>query len=198
MADDLKRAITTIRDGLKLQIDRSEKGKETAFTARSRDLGIADPDIQRDVSNAQLVQGAMGAAYLAADYFLDPDKYSAEALKDKASRTAVARVVQEGEKLINNQLPEGLNLNIDYKGLGFEDVAEGRLPAVGASFERPVELGRFKGTAGIRGSIDPESKGYGVRAEIKGRFAKGGKVKKYAKGGHVKQYSNAPRKPRLK
>ncbi len=189
MADDLKRAVTTIRDGLKSQIDRSERGKETAFTARSRDLGIANPDIQRDVSNAQLAKGAMGAAYLAADYFLDPDKYSAEALKDKASRTAVARVVQEGEKLINRQLPEGLNLNINYKGLGFEDVAEGRLPAVGASFERPVELGRFKGTAGVRGSIDPETKEKRLRFGLAGKFAK---------GGHVKQYSNAPRKPRLK
>ena len=191
MADDLKRAITTIRDGLKLQIDESEKGKETAFTARSRDLGITNPNIQRDVSNAQLAKGAMGAAYVAADYFLDPDKYSAEALKDKASRTAVARVVQEGEKLINRQLPEGLNLNIDYKGLGFEDIAEGRVPTVGASFERPVELGRFKGTAGIRGSIDPESGEGRVGARVTGRFAKGGKVKKYAKGGGV-------RKPKLK
>ena len=189
MADDLKRAITTIRDGLKSQIDESERGKETAFTARSRDLGIADPDIQRDVSNAQLAKGAMGAAYLAADYALDPDKYSVEALKNKASRAAFESVVEAGQKLINRELPDGLKLNVNLKNLGFEDVAEGRLPAVGASFERPVELGGFKGTAGIRGSIDPESKGYGVRAEIKGRFAK---------GGHVKQYSNAPRKPRLK
>ena len=189
MADDLKRAITEIRNTLKFEIDKSEKGRETAFTARSRDLGITDPDIQRDVSNAQLAKGAMGVAYLAADYALDPDKYSVEALKDKASRAAFARVVQEGEKLINNQLPEGLNLNIDYKGLGFEDVAEGRLPAVGASFERPVELGGFKGTAGIRGSYDPERGEGRVGARVTGRFAK---------GGHVKQYSNAPRKPRLK
>ena len=85
MADDLKKAVTTIRDGLKIQIDQfaKEKGKETAFTARSRDLGIANPDIQRDVSNAQLAKGAMGAAYLAADYFLDPDKYSAEKLEEQ-------------------------------------------------------------------------------------------------------------------
>ena len=189
MADDLKRAVTTIRDELKRQIDDSEKGKETAFTARSRDLGIADPNIQEDVSKAQLVKGAMGAAFIAADYFLDPDKYSAEALKDKASRTAVARVVQEGEKLINRQLPEGLSLNIDYKNLSIEEVRRGRVPTVGASFERPVELGRFKGTAGIRGSYDPESGEGRVGARVTGRFAKGGKVKKY---------SNSPRKPRLK
>jgi len=188
MADDLKRAITTIRDGLKSHIDRSERGKETAFTARSRDLGIADPDIQRDVSNAQLAKGAMGAAYIAADYALDPDKYSLEALKDKASRAAFSRVVQEGEKLINRQLPEGLNLDLNFRDMNFDEVRRGGRPTVGVGYKTPVGFGRARGTAGVEAKRYPSGEGY-----------VGGNVRlKFAKGGHVKQYSNAPRKPRLK
>ena len=87
-------------------------------------------------------------------------------------------------------LPEGLNLNLDFKSMGLEE-ARRRPPAVGARYERPVELGGFKGTAGVTGSIDPETKEKRLRFGVTGRFAKGGKVKQYAKGGGV-------RKPRLK
>jgi hypothetical protein len=168
----VREAVRAIRDGLKYQLDQSDKLGETAFTARSRDIGITNPDIQKEITKRQVAKGAMGAAYVAADVFLNPENYTPEALKDK-------------------QLPQGLNINIDYKGLGFGDVAEGRLPAVGARYEKPVELGGFKGTAGISGRYDPESKGYEVGARVTGRFAKGGKVKKYAKGGGI-------RKPKLK
>ena len=187
---ELKQAVTAIRDGLKYQIDQSEKAQETAFTARSRDIGITNPDVEKDISREQLAKGAMGAAYIAADYFLNPERYSARALKDKASRDAVKEIARQGEKFVNRQLPEGLNLNLDFKGMGLEE-ARRRPPAIGAGYERPVELGGFKGTAGVTGSYDPESKGYRVRAGITGRFAKGGKVKPYAKGGGV-------RKPKLK
>ena len=58
----IKQAVTVIRDDLKRKIDQSEKLEETAFTARSRDIGITNPDIQKDVSKKQVVRGAMGAA----------------------------------------------------------------------------------------------------------------------------------------
>lgn len=187
---ELKQAVTAIRDGLKYQIDQSEKMQETAFTARSRDIGITNPNIEKDVSREQLTKGAMGAAYVAADYFLNPEKYSARALKDRASREAVKEIARQGEKFVNRQLPEGFSLNLDFKGMDFEE-ARRRPPAVGARYERPVELGRFKGTAGIGGRYDPESKQGYVGARVRGQFAKGGKVKPYAKGGGV-------RKPKLK
>jgi len=50
----LVNAVTTIRDGLKVELDKAERGKETAFTARSRDIGIADPDIRKEVSKQSL------------------------------------------------------------------------------------------------------------------------------------------------
>ena len=187
---ELKQAVTVIRDGLKYQIDQSEKAQETAFTARSRDIGITNPDVEKDISREQLAKGAMGAAYVAADYFLNPERYSARALKDKASRDAVKEIARQGEKFVNRQLPEGLNLNLDFKGMGLEE-ARRRPPAVGARYERPVELGGFKGTAGVTGSIDPETKEKRLRFGVRGTFAKGGKVKPYAKGGGV-------RKPKLK
>ena len=187
---ELKQAVTAIRDGLKYQIDQSEKMKETAFTARSRDIGITNPDVQKDVSRKQVVRGAIGAAYLATDVALNPQKYTSKAIKNEVSRKTVEEIARQGEKIVNRMLPEGLNLNLDFKSMGLEE-ARRRPPAVGARYERPVELGRFKGTAGVTGSYDPESKGDRVRAGITGRFAKGGKVKPYAKGGGV-------RKPKLK
>ena len=187
---ELKQAVTAIRDGLKYQIDQSEKMEETAFTARSRDIGITNPDIEKDVSREQLAKGAMGAAYIAADYFLNPERYSARALKDKASRDAVKEIARQGEKFVNRQLPEGLNLNLDFKGMGLEE-ARRRPPAIGAGYERPVEFGGLKGSAGVRGRYDPESGESYIGARFTGKFAKGGKVKPYAKGGGV-------RKPKLK
>ena len=189
---ELKQAVTAIRDGLKYQIDQSEKMQETAFTARSRDVGITDPNIEKDVSREQLAKGAMGAAYVAADYFLNPEKYSARALKDRASREAVKEIARQGEKFVNRQLPEGFSLNLDFKGMDFEE-ARRRPPAVGARYERPVELfdGGPRGTAGVRGRYDPESGETFVGGNVKLKFAKGGKVKPYAKGGGV-------RKPKLK
>ena len=186
----VKQAVTVIRDNLKRQIERSEKMEETAFTARSRDIGITNPDIEKDVSREQLAKGAMGAAYIAADYFLNPERYSARALKDKASRDAVKEIARQGEKFVNRQLPEGLNLNLDFKGMGLEE-ARRRPPAVGARYEKPVEFGGLKGSAGIQGRYDPESGSSYVGARFTGKFAKGGKVKPYAKGGGV-------RKPKLK
>ena len=186
----LKQAVTVIRDNLKRKIDQSEKLEETAFTARSRDIGITNPDIQRDVSKKQLARGAMGAAYLATDVALNPQNYTSRAIKDKASREAVKEIARQGEKIVNRMLPEGLNLNLDFKSMGLEE-ARRRPPAVGARYERPVELGGFKGTAGVTGSIDPETKEKRLRFGITGRFAKGGKVKTYAKGGGV-------RRPKLK
>ena len=186
----IKQAVTVIRDDLKRKIDQSEKLEETAFTARSRDIGITNPDIQKDVSKKQLARGAMGAAYLATDVALNPQNYTSRAIKDKASREAVKEIARQGEKIVNRMLPEGLNLNLDFKSMGLEE-ARRRPPAVGARYERPVELGGFKGTAGVTGSIDPETKEKRLRFGITGRFAKGGKVKQYAKGGGV-------RKPRLK
>ena len=186
----LKQAVTVIRDNLKRKIDQSEKLEETAFTARSRDIGITNPDIQRDVSKKQLVRGAVGAAYLTTDVFLNPQNYTSKAIKDKASRETVKEIARQGERIVNRMLPEGLNLNLDFKSMGLEE-ARRRPPAVGARYERPVELGGFKGTAGVTGSIDPETKEKRLRFGVTGRFAKGGKVKQYAKGGGV-------RKPRLK
>ena len=186
----VKQAVTVIRDNLKRQIERSEKMEETAFTARSRDIGITNPDIEKDVSRKQLAKGAMGAAYIAADYFLNPERYSARALKDKASRDAVKEIARQGEKFVNRQLPEGLNLNLDFKGMGLEE-ARRRPPAVGARYEKPVEFGGLKGSAGIQGRYDPESGSSYIGARFTGKFAKGGKVKPYAKGGGV-------RKPKLK
>ena len=186
----IKQAVTVIRDDLKRKIDQSEKLEETAFTARSRDIGITNPDIQRDVSKKQVGRGAVGAAYLTTDVFLNPQNYTSRAIKDKASREAVKEIARQGEKFVNRMLPEGLNLNLDFKSMGLEE-ARRRPPAVGARYERPVELGGFKGTAGVTGSIDPETKEKRLRFGITGRFAKGGKVKQYAKGGGV-------RKPRLK
>jgi len=186
----IKQAVTVIRDDLKRKIDQSEKLEETAFTARSRDIGITNPDIQRDVSKKQLAKGAMGAAYLATDVALNPQNYTSRAIKDKASREAVKEIARQGEKIVNRMLPEGLNLNLDFKSMGLEE-ARRRPPTVGARYERPVELGGFKGTAGVTGSIDPETKEKRLRFGVTGRFAKGGKVKQYAKGGGV-------RKPRLK
>ena len=186
----VKQAVTVIRDNLKRQIERSEKMEETAFTARSRDIGITNPDIEKDVSRKQLAKGAMGAAYIAADYFLNPERYSARALKDKASRDAVKEIARQGEKFVNRQLPEGLNLNLDFKGMGLEE-ARRRPPAVGARYEKPVEFGGLKGSAGVQGRYDPESGSSYVGARFTGKFAKGGKVKPYAKGGGV-------RKPKLK
>ena len=186
----IKQAVTVIRDDLKRKIDQSEKLEETAFTARSRDIGITNPDIQKDVSKKQVVRGAMGAAYLATDVALNPQNYTSRAIKDKASREAVKEIARQGEKIVNRMLPEGLNLNLDFKSMGLEE-ARRRPPAVGARYERPVELGGFKGTAGVTGSIDPETKEKRLRFGVTGRFAKGGKVKQYAKGGGV-------RKPRLK
>jgi len=186
----VKQAVTVIRDNLKRQIERSEKMEETAFTARSRDIGITNPDIEKDVSREQLAKGAMGAAYIAADYFLNPERYSSRALKDKASRDAVKEIARQGEKFVNRQLPEGLNLNLDFKGMGLEE-ARRRPPAVGARYEKPVEFGGLKGSAGVQGRYDPESGSSYVGARFTGKFAKGGKVKPYAKGGGV-------RKPKLK
>ena len=186
----VKQAVTVIRDNLKRQIERSEKMEETAFTARSRDIGITNPDIEKDVSREQLAKGAMGAAYIAADYFLNPERYSARALKDKASRDAVKEIARQGEKFVNRQLPEGLNLSLDFKGMGLEE-ARRRPPAVGARYEKPVEFGGLKGSAGVQGRYDPESGSSYIGARFTGKFAKGGKVKPYAKGGGV-------RKPKLK
>ena len=211
MADDLRRAITTIRDSLKFKIDKSEKGKDIVFTARSRDFGITDPDIQKEITKRQVAKGAMGAAILAADVFLNPENYTPEALGDKASRDALEVITRQGEKILNKQLPPGLNINIDYKGLGLEDVwAEGRLPAVGASYETRDPFGYGGGFraearksqdgfgASIRYGVPTDKITEAIIGKPFARKAKGGKVKKYAKGGHVKQYSNAPREPRLK
>ncbi len=185
----VREAIRKIKTGLEYQLNQSDKLGDKAFTARSRDFGITDPDIQKEITKRQVAKGAMGAAVVAADVFLNPENYTLEKLGNKASRKTLAEITLQGEKILNKQLPPEFSINIDYKGLGFEDVAEGRLPAVGARYEKPVELGGFKGTAGISGRYDPENKGYEVGARVTGRFAK---------GGHVKQYSNAPRKPRLK
>ena len=179
----LKRAVTAIRDDLKSRIDQSEKLEETAFTAR--------PYIQKDVSKKQVARGAMGAAYLATDVALNPQKYTSKAIKDKASRETVKEIARQGERIVNRMLPEGLNLNLDFKSMGLEDVQKGRRPAVGAGYKRPVEFGGLKGSAGVQGRYDPESGSSYVGARFTGRFAKGGKVKPYAKGGGV-------RKPRLK
>ena len=187
----LKQAVTAIRDDLKRKIDQSEKLEETAFTARSRDIGITNPDIQRDVSKKQLAKGAMGAAYLATDVALNPQNYTSRAIKDKASREAVKEIARQGEKIVNRMLPEGFSLNLNIKDIDLEKLQEGRRPAVGARYERPVEFGGLKGSAGVQGRYDPESGETFVGAGFKGRFAKGGKVKRYAKGGGV-------RKPRLK
>ena len=185
----LKRAVSSIRDGLKASIDKLED--ETAFTVSSRDVGITNPYIQKDVSKKQVARGAMGAAYLAADVALNPQKYTSRAIKDKASRETVKEIARQGERIVNRMLPEGLNLNLDFKSMGLEDVQKGRRPAVGAGYERPVEFGGLKGSAGVQGRYDPESGSSYVGARFTGRFAKGGKVKPYAKGGGV-------RKPRLK
>ena len=179
----LKQAVTAIRDDLKSRIDQSEKLEETAFTAR--------PYIQKDVSKKQVARGAMGAAYLAADVALNPQKYTSKAIKDKASRETVKEIARQGERIVNRMLPEGLNLNLDFKSMGLEDVQKGRRPAVGAGYKRPVEFGGLKGSAGVQGRYDPESGSSYVGARFTGRFAKGGKVKPYAKGGGV-------RKPKLK
>ena len=187
----VREAVRAIKTGLEYQLDQSDKLGDKAFTARSRDIGITNPDIQKEITKRQVAKGAMGAAVVAAVVFLNPENYTPEALGDKASRKALAEITRQGEKVLNKQLPPGFSINIDYKGLGFEDVAEGRLPAVGGEYKRDVELGGFKGTAGISGRYDPENKGYEVGARVTGRFAKGGKVKKYAKGGGV-------RKPKLK
>ena len=184
----LKRAVSSIRDGLKASIDKLED--ETAFTVSSRDVGITNPDIQKDVSKKQAARGAMGAAYLAADVALNPQKYTSKAIKDKASRETVKEIARQGEKFVNRQLPEGLNLNLDFKGMGLEE-ARRRPPAIGAGYERPVEFGGLKGSAGVRGRYDPESGESYIGARFTGKFAKGGKVKPYAKGGGV-------RKPKLK
>lgn len=190
MADDVRRAVTAIRDGLQLQIAGSKRGKEPAFTARSRDIGITNPDIQKDVSNAELTQGVIGAAYIAADYFLDPEKYSARNLKNKASIKFVEETAKLGAGYVNRMMPPGLNFELDFMGMNVDEVKRGGRPAVRARYQRPVEFfdGRLKGTAGVEAKRYPTGEGY-----------VGGNVKlQFAKGGHVKQYSNAPRKPRLK
>ena len=178
----LKRAVTAIRDDLKSRIDQSEKLEETAFTAR--------PYIQKDVSKKQVARGAMGAAYLAADVALNPQKYTSKAIKDKASRETVKEIARQGERIVNRMLPEGLNLNLNFKSMGLEDVFEGGRPTVGARYETPI--GRGKGR--LEGRYDPRSGESYVGANIRiplGGKAKGGKVKPYAKGGGV-------RKPKLK
>ena len=196
MADRQKQqareAIRIIRDGLKYQLDQSKKGKESAFTISSRDFGITNPNIRKDITERQAAEGIMTAGYIVADYYLNPEKYSARALKDKASRELLKQAGDRGVDYVNSLMPPGLpKLNLDFRGMNFDEVRRGGRPTIGAEYKRPVELGGFKGTAGVTGSYDPESRGYRVRAGITGRFAKGGKVKQYAKGGGV-------RKPKLK
>ena len=199
----LVEAVTTIRDGLKVELDKAERGKETAFTARSRDIGIADPDIRKEVSKAEFAKGAMGAAYLAADVWLNPEDYTARALKSKASRSALAEITRQGEKVLNRQLPQGLNINIDYKGLGLEDVQRGRVPALGARYETRDPFG-YGGRFGVEARASQGERGASLRYSAPtdkiteaiigkpfAKKAKGGKVKSYAKGGGV-------RRPKLK
>ena len=191
----VKQAVTAIRDNLKRKIDESEKLEEPAFTARSRDIGITNPDIQRDVSKKQVVRGAMGAAYLATDVALNPQKYTSKAIKNEVSRKTVEEIARQGAKYVKEMLPEPLrkelDLTIDFGGMGVKDVLEGGRPTVGARYERPVEFGGLKGSAGVQGRYDPESGSSYVGARFTGRFAKGGKVNPYAKG-------SAVRKPKLK
>ncbi len=78
MADRQKQqareAVRIIRDGLKYQIDKSEKLKEPAFTISSRDFGITNPNIRKDITEKQAAKGIMTAGYIVADYYLNPEK----------------------------------------------------------------------------------------------------------------------------
>ena len=200
MADRQKQqareAIRIIRDGLKYQLEQSEKLGDTAFTISSRDFGITNPNIRKDITERQAAKGIMTAGYIVADYYLNPEKYSARALKDKASREVLKRAGDRGADYVNSLMPEPLrkelDLTIDFRGMGVEDVLEGGRPTIGAEYKRPIELfdGRARGTAGLRVKRDPRGETF-VGGNVRLKFAKGGKVKQYAKGGGV-------RKPKLK
>ena len=199
----LKEAVTVIRDGLKFQIERSEKMKEPAFTARSRDIGITNPNIKKDVSREQLTKGAMGAAYIAADYFLNPEKYSARNLKNKASIKFVEETAKLGAGYVNRMMPPGLNFELDFMDMNVDEVKRGGRPAVRARYETrdPFDYG---GTFGVEARASQGERGASLRYRAPtdkiteaiigkpfAKKAKGGKVKKYSKGGGV-------RKPKLK
>jgi len=197
MADRQKQqareAIRIIRDGLKYQIDQSEKGKEPAFTISSRDFGITNPNIRKDITERQAAKGIMTAGYIVADYYLNPEKYSARALKDKASREVLKRAGDRGVDYVNSLMPPGLpKLDLDFRGMNFDEVRRGGRPTIGVEYKRPIELfdGRARGTAGLRVKRDPSGETF-VGGNVRLKFAKGGKVKQYAKGGGV-------RKPKLK
>ena len=129
---------------------------------------------------------------------MSPNKYPPPEQIPSAERQrrlyveAVKEIARQGEKFVNRQLPQGLNLTRDFKGMGLEE-ARRRPPAVGAEYKRPIELfdGGPRGTAGVQGRYDPESGESYFGGNVRLKFAKGGKVKKYSKGGGV-------RKPKLK
>ena len=191
----LMKALSQIRRGLQASIEGSEKLNEPAFTVRSRDICITNPDIRKDVSKKELIKGAESAAYLTTDVILNPQNYTSKALKNKLSQEVVRRTAGLGadyvRELLPPQLRKQLDLTLKFGDMTVKDVVEGGRPTVGVGYERPIGRG---GTARLEGRYNPRSGESYVGANIRiplGGKAKGGKVKQYAKGGGV-------RKPRLK
>ena len=50
----VREAIRKIKTGLEYQLNQSDKLGDKAFTARSRDFGITDPDIQKEITKRQV------------------------------------------------------------------------------------------------------------------------------------------------
>ena len=191
----LKEALSQIRKGLQASIEGSRQLKEPAFTVRSRDIGITNPDIRKDVSKKELIKGVESAAYLTTDVILNPQNYTSKAIKNELSRKTVEGLARQGAKYVRGMLPpelrKELDLTLNFGDMTVKDVVEGGRPTVGVGYERPIGRG---GTARLEGKYNPRSGESYVGANIRiplGGKAKGGKVKQYAKGGGV-------RKPRLK
>ena len=186
----IRRAVGTIKDGIEHELNKSPKLGNPAFTVSSQDIGITDPRLrmETEVSKRQVAKAGLVLVHTAADYYLNPHKYTLKRFKKEADRRAFKAAVDKGTELLNEQLPPGFSIGIDYGRLGFEDaIVDKRLPAVEARYKKPIELGGLKGTAGVMGRIDPRTKEKSLHFGFTGRFAKGGKVKKYAKGGGVRK-----------
>ena len=135
------------------------------------------------------------------------DRYSARALKNRASREAVKELAGQGEKFLKEMLPEPLrkklDLTVDFGGMGVEEVLEGGRPTVGARYKTRDPFG-YGGTFRVEARASQGERGASLRYSAPtdkitealigkpfAKKAKGGKVKKYSKGGGI-------RKPKLK
>lgn len=167
MDPNKKAALTQLKNDFMATLQKVPKAHEFVLSGE-----IPLTDKKAAVTQLQAIEGAIFSASVAIDFALTPEKYRPEVLADKAKRQIFNEVVNQGNNIVNNFLPDGYRLDVDYPIERFE---QRQYPSASVGYQEQSPLG-LGGQFDARVGYDPETRETRASARYSMKFSKGGKV----------------------